>query len=141
MNATIASVTQVSKKYRVTVHVPVNHRAQYHQDVISANSFPSSEIDAQFAAYTADYENGVKDLWPDWAVKDTTRNGSFTLEPKAAAGEFICHVQFDIVSATAITEVTVESDLEGTELTALLQAHADAAADSWIQARNLVPLA
>lgn len=141
MSATIASVQQISKKYRLTVHVPVNHRAQYHQDVGSAHPNPSQELTDQFTAYTSDYENGVKDGWSDWHQKDETRNGTFTLEPKAAPGEYICHVQFDIVNAIAITDATVETELEGAELTALLQAHADAAADAWIQNRNLVPLA
>lgn len=140
MSTTIASVTEISKRYRLIVHIPINHRAIYHQDVNSVHPDPSQELTDQFTAYTADYENGVKDGWTDWHQKDTSRNGSFTLEPKATPGEYICHVQFDIVNAIALTEVIVDTDLEGSELTALLQANADAAGEAWISGRNLQPI-
>ncbi len=136
MQATIIAspIVAVINRYTLTVRFTLNHHATYLADVGSEHANPSAELTAQFNTYAAEFENGIKDGWPDWSTKDTSRNATWELAAKQTPGEYLCMVEFDIVGAVVETSITVETALTGSELTAFLQDQANQAMNQWLAA-------
>ena len=144
MTATPTVVSIVSRRRRIQVDFDVNATQSYVQDVGSDHDNPSPELTAQFEAYVADYENGVKDLWPEWIVKDTSRNGTFQLTPRPdkGPGRYDCLVQWTVSGATARIFVEVDGSVEPEDegWADWLQSVADAAASQWISEHGMIPV-
>jgi hypothetical protein len=142
-------ISTLSQTYDVQVDFGVAHRASYLMERASVNK-QTHVRDERLQALTDHYEDGLKDGWPEWFVKDESRNAVFEILSGPVADYiepevweyYDVQIGFDI-NATARINIQVTTELlpNTPEFDAVIQANADQAAADWIANRPFTPLA
>lgn len=130
--------------YGLEVSFPVNHSAQYVEELITNHAENSQEFADLFATRAAFVEDSVKTI-PEFSTQDTTRNVTHSVAFKSGPdgngyNSYDLTINFTIENAEATISAQAQTELAGADRDAFLQTKANDAASEFFSGRPWTPL-
>jgi hypothetical protein len=132
--------------YALSVEISVNHSVTENSTWVSGLTYPSQAFSDAIDAHTSTWENYIKTT-EEFTTQDTNRNGSWFVNVIGAnyddpsKTDYALTTACTIENAVATVPTATQSDKEGVDLEAELQAAADAKEAEFFGNRSLwIPL-